>query len=209
MSENLAALQSVALVNEEKELYGKPLEGVKREARTVARAVLADELVQSLTPAVESAVQRELAKQPNTGGGQPGTPGPKGDQGIPGPAGPKGETGPKGDQGIPGPAGPKGETGPKGDQGIPGRDGVDATMPHIKTISSGTYELTDAPVQAIYTTAVVSHPAGITWKTSTGDAPSAPGLLIFVKPEGQGIMLGYVANEQVAAGGRPAVPGIG
>ena len=191
MSENLAALQSVALVNEEKELYGKPLEGVKREARTVARAVLADELVQSLTPAVESAVQRELAKQPNTGGGQPGTPGPKGDQGIPGPAG------------------PKGETGPKGDQGNPGRDGVDATMPHIKTISSGTYELTDAPVQAIYTTAVVSHPAGITWKTSTGDAPSAPGLLIFVKPEGQGIMLGYVANEQVAAGGRPAVPGIG
>lgn len=191
MSENLAALQSVALVNEEKELYGKPLEGVKREARTVARAVLADELVQSLTPAVESAVQRELAKQPNTGGGQPGTPGPKGDQGIPGPAG------------------QKGETGPKGDQGNPGRDGVDATTPPIKTISSGTYELTDAPVQAIYTTAVVSHPAGITWKTSTGDAPSAPGLLIFVKPEGQGITLGYVANEQVAAGGRPAVPGIG
>ena len=191
MSENLAALQSVALVNEEKELYGKPLEGVKREARTVARAVLADELVQSLTPAVESAVQRELAKQPNTGGGQPGTPGPKGDQGNPGPAG------------------PKGETGPKGDQGNPGRDGVDATTPPIKTISSGTYELTDAPVQAIYTTAVVSHPAGITWKTSTGDAPSAPGLLIFVKPEGQGITLGYVANEQVAAGGRPAVPGIG
>lgn len=191
MSENLAALQSVALVNEEKELYGKPLEGVKREARTVARAVLADELVQSLTPAVESAVQRELAKQPNTGGGQPGTPGPKGDQGIPGPAG------------------PKGETGPKGDQGNPGRDGVDATTPPIKTISSGTYELTDAPVQAIYTTAVVSHPADITWKTSTGDAPSAPGLLIFVKPEGQGITLGYVANEQVAAGGRPAVPGIG
>lgn len=191
MSENLAALQSVALVNEEKELYGKPLEGVKREARTVARAVLADELVQSLTPAVESAVQRELAKQPNTGGGQPGTPGPKGDQGIPGPAG------------------PKGETGPKGDQGNPGRDGVDATTPPIKTISSGTYELTDAPVQAIYTTAVVSHPAGITWKTSTGDAPSAPGLLIFVKPEGQSITLGYVANEQIAAGGRPAVPGIG
>ena len=191
MSENLAALQSVALVNEEKELYGKPLEGVKREARTVARAVLADELVQSLTPAVESAVQRELAKQHNTGGGQPGTPGPKGDQGIPGPAG------------------PKGEPGPKGDQGNPGRDGVDATTPPIKTISSGTYELTNAPVQAIYTTAVVSHPAGITWKTSTGAAPSAPGLLIFVKPEGQGITLGYVANEQVAAGGRPAAPGIG
>lgn len=192
MSENLAALQSVALVNEEKELYGKPLEGVKREARTVARAVLADELVQSLTPAVESAVQRELAKQPNTGGGgQPGTPGPKGDQGIPGPAG------------------PKGEPGPKGDQGNPGRDGVDATTPPIKTISSGTYELTDAPVQAIYTTAVVSHPVGITWKTSTGAAPSAPGLLIFVKPEGQGITLGYVANEQVAAGGRPPAPGIG
>lgn len=192
MSDNLAALQSVALVNEEKELYGKPLEGVKREARTVARAVLADELVQSLTPAVESAVQRELAKQPNTGGGgQPGIPGPKGDQGIPGPAG------------------PKGEPGPKGDQGNPGRDGVDATTPPIKTISSGTYELTNAPVQAIYTTAVVSHPAGITWKTSTGAAPSAPGLLIFVKPEGQGITLGYVANEQVAAGGRPASPGIG
>ena len=184
MSENMAALQSVALVNEEKELYGKPLEGVKREARTVARAVLADELVQSLTPAVESAVQRELAKQPNTGGGQPGTPGPKGD---------RGETGP---------AGPKGEPGPKGDQGNPGRDGVDA-------ISSGTYELTNAPVQAIYTTAVVSHPAGITWKTSTGAAPAAPGLLIFVKPEGQGITLGYVANEQVAAGGRPAAAGIG
>lgn len=192
MSENLAALQSVALVNEDKELYGKPLEGVKREARTVARAVLADELVQSLNPAVESAVQRELAKQPNTGGtGQPGTPGPKGDQGIPGPAG------------------PKGEPGPKGDQGNPGRDGVDATTPPIKTISSGTYELTNAPVQAIYTTAVVSHPAGITWKTSTGAAPSAPGLLIFVKPEGQGITLGYVANEQVAAGGRPYAPGIG
>ena len=191
MSENMAALQSVALVNEEKELYGKPLEGVKREARTVARAVLADELVQSLTPAVESAVQREIAKQPNTGGRQSGTPGPKGDQGIPGPAG------------------PKGEPGPKGDQGIPGRDGVDATTPPIKTISSGTYELTNAPVQAIYTTAVVSHPAGITWKTSTGAAPSAPGLLIFVKPEGQGITLGYVANEQVAAGGRPAAPGIG
>ena len=191
MSDNLAALQSVALVNEEKELYGKPLEGVKREARTVARAVLADELVQSLTPAVESAVQRELAKQPNTGSGQPGTPGPKGDQGNPGPAG------------------PKGEPGPKGDQGNPGRDGVDATTPPIKTISSGTYELTNAPVQAIYTTAVVSHPAGITWKTSTGAAPSAPGLLIFVKPEGQGITLGYVANEQVAAGGRPAAPGIG
>ena len=192
MSDNLAALQSVALVNEEKELYGKPLEGVKREARTVARAVLADELVQSLTPAVESAVQRELAKQPNTGGGgQPGM------------------SGPKGDQGIPGPAGPKGEPGPKGDQGNPGRDGVDATTPPIKTISSGTYELTNAPVQAIYTTAVVSHPAGITWKTSTGAAPSAPGLLIFVKPEGQGITLGYVANEQVAAGGRPAAPGIG
>ena len=194
MSENLAALQSVALVNEEKELYGKPLEGVKREARTVARAVLADELVQSLTPAVESAVHRELAKQPNTGGG-----------GQPGPAGPKG------DQGIPGPAGPKGEPGPKGDQGNPGRDGVDATTPPIKTISSGTYELTNAPVQAVYTTAVVSHPAGITWKTSTGAAPYAPGLLIFVKPEGQGITLGYVANEQVAAaaGGRPAAPGIG
>lgn len=192
MSENLAALQSVALVNEEKELYGKPLEGVKREARTVARAVLADELVQSLTPAVESAVQRELAKQPNTGGG-----------------GKSGTPGPKGDQGIPGPAGPKGEPGPKGDQGNPGRDGVDATTPPIKTISSGTYELTNAPVQAIYTTAVVSHPAGITWKTSTGAAPSAPGLLIFVKPEGQGITLGYVANEQVAAGGRPAAPGIG
>ena len=192
MSDNLAALQSVALVNEEKELYGKPLEGVKREARTVARAVLADELVQSLTPAVESAVQRELAKQPNTGGGgQPGIPGPKGDQGIPGPAG------------------PKGEPGPKGDQGNPGRDGVDATTPPIKTISSGTYELTNAPVQAIYTTAVVSHPAGITWKTSTGAEPSAPGLLIFVKPEGQGITLGYVANEQVAVAGRPAAPGIG
>lgn len=192
MSENLAALQSVALVNEEKELYGKPLEGVKREARTVARAVLADELVQSLTPAVESAVQRELAKQPNAGGGgQPGTPGPKGERGEIGPAG------------------PKGEPGPKGDQGNPGRDGVDATTPPIKTISSGTYELTNAPVQAIYTTAVVSHPAGITWKTSTGAAPSAPGLLIFVKPEGQGITLGYVANEQVAAGGRPAAPGIG
>ena len=173
MSENMAALQSVALVNEEKELYGKPLEGVKREARTVARAVLADELVQSLTPAVESAVQREIAKQSNAGGGQPGTPG------------------------------------PKGDQGIHGRDGVDATTPPIKTISSGTYELTNAPVQAVYTTAVVSHPAGITWKTSTGAAPSAPGLLIFVKPEGQGITLGYVANEQVAAGGRPAAPGIG
>lgn len=192
MSENMAALQSVALVNEEKELYGKPLEGVKREARTVARAVLADELVQSLTPAVESAVQREIAKQSNTGGGgQSGTPGPKGEQGIPGPAG------------------PKGEPGPKGDPGNPGRDGVDATTPPIKTISSGTYELTNAPVQAIYTTAVVSHPAGITWKTSTGAAPSAPGLLIFVKPEGQGITLGYVANEQVAAGGRPAAPGIG
>jgi hypothetical protein len=191
MSENMTALQSVALVNEEKELYGKPLEGVKREARTVARAVLADELVQSLTPAVESAVQRELAKQPNAGGGQPGTPGPKGEQGIPGPAG------------------PKGEPGPKGDPGNPGRDGVDATTPPIKTISSGTYELTNAPVQAIYTTAVVSHPAGITWKTSTGAAPAAPGLLIFVKPEGQGITLGYVANEQVAAGGRPAAPGIG
>jgi hypothetical protein len=191
MSENMAALQSVALVNEEKELYGKPLEGVKREARTVARAVLADELVQSLTPAVESAVKSELAKQPNAGGGQPGTPGPKGEQGIPGPAG------------------PKGEPGPKGDPGNPGRDGVDATTPPIKTISSGTYELTNAPVQAIYTTAVVSHPAGITWKTSTGAAPSAPGLLIFVKPEGQGITLGYVANEQVAAGGRPAAPGIG
>lgn len=191
MSDNMAALQSVALVNEEKELYGKPLEGVKREARTVARAVMADELVQSLTPAVESAVQRELAKQPNAGGGQPGTPGPKGDQGIPGPAG------------------PKGEPGPKGDQGNPGRDGVDATTPPVKTISSGTYELTNAPVQAIYTTAVVSHPTGITWKTSTGAAPSAPGLLIFVKPEGQGITLGYVANEQVAAGGRPAAPGIG
>lgn len=191
MSENTAALQSVALVNEEKELYGKPLEGVKREARTVARAVLADELVQSLTPAVESAVQRELAKQSYAGGGQPGTPGPKGD---------RGETGP---------AGPKGEPGPKGDQGNPGRDGVDATTPPIKTISSGTYELTNAPVQAVYTTAVVSHPAGITWKTSTGSAPSAPGLLIFVKPEGQGITLGYVANEQVAAGGRPAAPGIG
>ena len=191
MSENMAALQSVALVNEEKELYGKPLEGVKREARTVARAVLADELVQSLTPAVESAVKSELAKQPNVGGGQPGTPGPKGEQGIPGPAG------------------PKGEPGPKGDPGNPGRDGVDATTPPIKTISSGTYELTNAPVQAIYTTAVVSHPAGITWKTSTGAAPSAPGLLIFVKPEGQGITLGYVANEQVAAGGRPAAPGIG
>ena len=185
MSENMAALQSVALVNEEKELYGKPLEGVKREARTVARAVLADELVQSLTPAVESAVKSELAKQPNAGGGQSGTPGPKGDQGIPGPAGPKGEP------------------------GNPGRDGVDATTPPIKTISSGTYELTNAPVQAIYTTAVVSHPAGITWKTSTGAAPSGPGLLIFVKPEGQGITLGYVANEQVAAGGRPAAPGIG
>ena len=191
MSENMAALQSVALVNEEKELYGKPLEGVKREARTVARAVLADELVQSLTPAVESAVKSELAKQPNAGGGQPGTPGPKGEQGIPGPAG------------------PKGEPGPKGDPGNPGRDGVDATTPPIKTISSGTYELTNAPVQAIYTTAVVSHPAGITWKTSTGAAPSAPGLLILVKPEGQGITLGYVANEQVAAGGRPAAPGIG
>ena len=191
MSENMAALQSVALVNEEKELYGKPLEGVKREARTVARAVLADELVQSLNPAVESAVKRELAKQPNAGGGQSGTPGPKGDQGIPGPAG------------------PKGEPGPKGDQGIPGRDGVDATTPPIKTISSGTYELTNAPVQAVYTTAVVSHPAGITWKTSTGAAPSAPGLLIFVKPEGQGITLGYVANEQVAAGDRPSAPGIG
>lgn len=191
MSDSMAALQSVALVNEDKELYGKPLEGVKREARTAARAVIADELVQSLTPAVESAVQREIAKQPNTGGGQPGTPGPKGDQGIPGPAG------------------PKGEPGPKGDPGNPGRDGVDATTPPIKTISSGTYELTNAPVQAVYTTAVVSHPAGITWKTSTGAAPSAPGLLIFVKPEGQGITLGYVANEQVAAGGRPAAPGIG
>lgn len=185
MSENLAALQSVALVNEEKELYGKPIEGVKREARTVARAVLADELVQTLTPAVESAVQRELAKQPNAGGGQPGPAGPKGERGEPGPAG------------------------PKGDQGNPGRDGVDATTPPIKTISSGTYELTNAPVQAVYTTAVVSHPAGITWKTSTGSAPSAPGLLIFVKPEGQGVTLGYVANEQVAAGGRPATPGIG
>lgn len=191
MSENMAALQSVALVNEEKELYGKPLEGVKREARTVARAVLADELVQTLTPAVESAVQRELAKQPNTGGGQPG------------PAGPKGE------RGEAGPAGPKGEPGAKGDQGNPGRDGVDATTPPIKTISSGTYELTNAPVQAVYATAVVSHPAGITWKTSTGSAPSAPGLLIFVKPEGQGVTLGYVANEQVAAGGRPVAPGIG
>lgn len=174
MSENLAALQSVALVNEENEFYGKPLEGVKREAHTVARAVLADELVQSLTPAVESAVQNEIAKLSNTGGGwQSGAPG------------------------------------PKGAQGNPGRDGVDAITPPIKTISSGTYELTNAPVQAIYTTAVVSHPAGITWKTSTGAAPSAPGLLIFVKPEGQGITLGYVANEQVAAGGRPAAPGIG
>ena len=190
-------LQNVALVNEERELYGKPLEGVKREAHTVARAVLANELVQSLTPAVESAVQRELEKRPNAGGGQPG------------PAGPQGNPGPKGDQGIPGPAGPQGNPGPKGDQGIPGRDGVDATTPPIKTISSGTYELTNAPVQAVYTTAVVSHPAGITWKTSTGAAPSAPGLLIFVKPEGQGITLGYVANEQVAVAGRPAAPGIG
>lgn len=166
-------LQNVALVNEERELYGKPLEGVKREAHTVARAVLANELVQSLTPAVESAVQREFEKLPNAGGGQPGPPG------------------------------------PKGDQGNPGRDGVDATTPPIKTISAGTYELTNAPVQAVYTTAVVSHPAGITWKTSTGAAPSAPGLLIFVKPEGQGITLGYVANEQVAAAGRPDAPGIG
>lgn len=184
-------LQSVALVNEERELYGKPLEGVKREAHTVARAVLANELVQSLTPAVESAVQRELEKRPNAGGGQPG------------PAGPKGE------RGETGPAGPQGNPGPKGDQGNPGRDGVDATTPPVKTISSGTYELTNAPVQAVYTTAVVSHPAGITWKTSTGAAPSAPGLLIFVKPEGQGITLGYVANEQVAAAGRPDAPGIG
>nr|DAU80802.1 MAG TPA: hypothetical protein [Caudoviricetes sp.] len=202
-------LQNVALVNEERELYGKPLEGVKREAHTVARAVLANELVQSLTPAVESAVQRELEKRPNAGGGQPGPAGPKGERGETGPAGPQGNPGPKGDQGIPGPAGPQGNPGPKGDQGIPGRDGVDATTPPIKTISSGTYELTNAPVQAIYTTAVVSHPAGITWKTSTGAAPSAPGLLIFVKPEGQGITLGYVANEQVAAAGRPAAPGIG
>lgn len=191
MSENMADLQSVALVNEERELYGKPLEGVKREAYTVARAVLANELVQSLTPAVESAVQREFEKRPNAGTGQPGPPGPKGE---------RGETGP---------AGPQGNPGPKGDQGNPGRDGVDATTPPVKTISSGTYELTNAPVQAIYTTAVVSHPEGITWKTSTGAAPSAPGLLIFVKPEGQGITLGYVANEQVAAGGRPAAPGIG
>lgn len=202
-------LQNVALVNEERELYGKPLEGVKREAHTVARAVLANELVQSLTPAVESAVQRELEKRPNAGGGQPGPAGPKGERGETGPAGPQGNPGPKGDQGIPGPAGPQGNPGPKGDQGIPGSDGVDATTPPIKTISSGTYELTNAPVQAIYTTAVVSHPAGITWKTSTGAAPSAPGLLIFVKPEGQGITLGYVANEQVAAAGRPAAPGIG
>lgn len=181
-------LQNVALVNEERELYGKPLEGVKREAHTVARAVLANELVQSLTPAVESAVQREFEKRPNAGGGQPGPPGPKGE---------RGETGP---------AGPQGNPGPKGDQGNPGRDGVDATTPPVKTISSGTYELTGAPVQAVYTTAVVSHPEGITWKTSTGAAPSAPGLLIFVKPEGQGITLGYVANEQVAAAGRPAAP---
>lgn len=202
-------LQNVALVNEERELYGKPLEGVKREAHTVARAVLANELVQSLTPAVESAVQRELEKLPNAGGGQPGPPGPKGERGETGPAGPQGNPGPKGDQGIPGPTGPQGNPGPKGDQGIPGRDGVDATTPPIKTISAGTYELTNAPVQAVYTTAVVSHPAGITWKTSTGAAPSAPGLLIFVKPEGQGITLGYVANEQVAAAGRPDAPGIG
>lgn len=202
-------LQNVALVNEERELYGKPLEGVKREAHTVARAVLANELVQSLTPAVESAVQREFEKLPNAGGGQPGPPGPKGERGETGPAGPQGNPGPKGDQGIPGPAGPQGNPGPKGDQGNPGRDGVDATTPPVKTIISGTYELTNAPVQAVYTTAVVSHPEGITWKTSTGEAPSAPGLLIFVKPEGQGITLGYVANEQVAAGGRPAAPGIG
>ena len=50
------------------------------------------------------------------------TPGPKGDQGEPGPKGDKGDTGeagPKGDQGDPGATGAKGD---KGDQGDPGAD---------------------------------------------------------------------------------------
>ena len=46
------------------------------------------------------------------------TPGPKGDQGEPGPEGP---AGPKGDQGEPG------ATGAKGDKGDPGEPGADLT----------------------------------------------------------------------------------
>lgn len=59
-------------------------------------------------------------------------PGPKGEQGLQGPAGPKGDAGvqgfigPKGEQGLQGPIGPKGDagaqgpSGPKGDAGIQG-----------------------------------------------------------------------------------------
>ena len=66
----------------------------------------------------------------------PGTPGPKGDPGIAGPAGPKGDpgsagpAGPKGDTGSIGPVGPKGDpgaigpAGPKGDPGPAGAAGA-------------------------------------------------------------------------------------
>ena len=58
-----------------------------------------------------------------------GIKGEQGEQGIPGPQGPIGETGPKGEPGPQGPAGeqgiqgPEGPQGPKGDQGIPGPEG--------------------------------------------------------------------------------------
>ncbi len=55
--------------------------------------------------------------------GDPGEPGPKGDQGDPGEPGPKGDQGDPGAQGPKGDKGDPGEPGPKGDPGEPGPPG--------------------------------------------------------------------------------------
>jgi hypothetical protein len=55
--------------------------------------------------------------------GEQGPPGPQGSKGDQGPPGPPGVTGPKGEQGQPGPQGAKGEQGPPGPQGIKGDQG--------------------------------------------------------------------------------------
>ncbi|XP_014674799.1 PREDICTED: pulmonary surfactant-associated protein D-like [Priapulus caudatus] len=66
--------------------------------------------------------------------GDPGTPGPKGGTGPPGPKGDPGTPGPKGGTGPPGPKGDPGPAGPKGGTGPPGAKGGSACWRKVRTV---------------------------------------------------------------------------
>ena len=114
-------------------------------------------------------------------------PGPKGEQGPPGPQGAKGDQGPPGAAGV---AGPKGEQGPSGPQGAKGDQGPPGTSLHVVRQDSceGSSNCSMA-CAAGETLASVTCPQGAVSITKNGDTETAscsnspgPALALCVHP---------------------------